>query len=229
MRKIGLLTMALVLALGSLGLAYAAWTDEIAIAGTVTTGDVDLNVVDYSGTWIYKDLDTDRIVNIHGWMSDPPAGPTNGLLVASAGAGPMLDADQEPIDDAVSVWFTDIFPCQDLMADILLHYDGSVPAKLFAEVTDVSGDQLLIDNLEVEFIAFKLLPGFEPGMDAHQYLGEQVDIGVQMEECEYILVDMWVHLPQNNDLMNLSGKFAARIVAVQWNEFEEWMNPPTAG
>jgi hypothetical protein len=141
----------------------------------------------------------------------------------------MLDADQEPIDDAVSVWFTDIFPCQDLMADILLHYDGSVPAKLFAEVTDVSGDQLLIDNLEVEFIAFKLLPGFEPGMDAHQYLGEQVDIGVQMEECEYILVDMWVHLPQNNDLMNLSGKFAARILAGQWNEFEEWMNPPTAG
>jgi hypothetical protein len=40
MRKFGLLSLALVLVLGSLGIGYAAWTDTIFINGTVGTGSV---------------------------------------------------------------------------------------------------------------------------------------------------------------------------------------------
>ena len=42
MRKMGLLTMALVLALGSLGVAYAAWTDDLTIDAQVETGYMDV-------------------------------------------------------------------------------------------------------------------------------------------------------------------------------------------
>jgi hypothetical protein len=40
MKKIGLLCLALVLALGALGIGYASWTDTIFIDGSVTTGEV---------------------------------------------------------------------------------------------------------------------------------------------------------------------------------------------
>jgi hypothetical protein len=42
MKKIGLLCMALVLALGALGVGYAMWSDTLFIEGYVYTGDVDV-------------------------------------------------------------------------------------------------------------------------------------------------------------------------------------------
>jgi hypothetical protein len=227
MKRIGLLTMALVLALGSLGVAYAAWTDDIAIEGSVNTGDVNLNVVDYSGTWVYKCLDDDSIVNLHGWMTaSPPTCPdcANAELVAWAGAGPLLQ-NTGLVDDGVRVWFENIFPCQDFMVDILLHYDGSVPAKLFADVIEVGGSPALIANLDVDFMAWQL-PGFDPDTDMadiHDWLipANMIDVGHQVHFCDYILVAMNVHLPQDNNLMNLDGTFRARIQAIQWNEYVE--------
>jgi predicted ribosomally synthesized peptide with SipW-like signal peptide len=47
MKKIGLLCLALVLALGSLGVGYAAWTDQIVINGTVNTGTLCFGFDDY--------------------------------------------------------------------------------------------------------------------------------------------------------------------------------------
>jgi hypothetical protein len=44
MKKIGLLALALVLALGTLGAAYAHWTDTIYIDGQVCTGEVDVGL-----------------------------------------------------------------------------------------------------------------------------------------------------------------------------------------
>jgi hypothetical protein len=66
MRKIGLLALALVLALGALGVGYAHWTDTVFIEGQVCTGEVDVG------------LDPDRISEIDdcpdqnwdGWFYD---------------------------------------------------------------------------------------------------------------------------------------------------------------
>jgi predicted ribosomally synthesized peptide with SipW-like signal peptide len=46
MKRIGLLCLALVLALGALGVGYAAWTDVITINGSVSTGSVCLCITE---------------------------------------------------------------------------------------------------------------------------------------------------------------------------------------
>jgi len=49
MKKIGLLALALVLALGALGVGFASWTDTVFIEGQVCTGDVCIEFDD--GRW----------------------------------------------------------------------------------------------------------------------------------------------------------------------------------
>jgi hypothetical protein len=49
-KKIGLLALAVVLALGSLGFAYAMWYEDLFIEGTVYTGELDADWI-VTGTW----------------------------------------------------------------------------------------------------------------------------------------------------------------------------------
>jgi hypothetical protein len=49
-KKIGLLALALVLALGSLGVAYAMWYEDLFIEGTVDTGELDADLI-LTGYW----------------------------------------------------------------------------------------------------------------------------------------------------------------------------------
>jgi predicted ribosomally synthesized peptide with SipW-like signal peptide len=50
MKKIGLLALALVLALGALGVGYAMWTDTVTVNGTINTGSIDLAIKDIGVT-----------------------------------------------------------------------------------------------------------------------------------------------------------------------------------
>ena len=43
MRKIILISLALILALGSLGVGYAMWSDTVTVDGPVTTGTLNLS------------------------------------------------------------------------------------------------------------------------------------------------------------------------------------------
>jgi hypothetical protein len=44
LNKIGILAMALLIALGAIGTAYGAWVDEIYIEGTLSTGDINASL-----------------------------------------------------------------------------------------------------------------------------------------------------------------------------------------
>lgn len=226
MKRIGLITLAMMLAVGSLGIAYAAWTDTITIDGAIETGTVDLVVDDYSGTWVYK-LPDHGLANVHCWMSQKeqmaPADAIELVSYAEARAGDADEAD-------VVVTFDNLFPCQWLTADVLLHYNGSIPARLWAEgIVDPNAPDALVDNLDVQFAAWKL-PGFtgsaEDKANIHTWLEDPanlVDIGEQVHGCNYVLVAMSLHVPQMEEMMSLDGDFKARIVAVQWNKYDEWL------
>lgn len=216
MRKIGLLCLALVLALGTLGVGYAAWSDTIYIEGTVNTGSVDINVEYYSGTDIYKDLDTDAVVTVY-WLKDATGSvvwssgtpPTNGLLVAWAAAKPGQ------ADDTVVVSFNNTFPCQTLVADFIVHYEGTIPAMVTADIN--TNDQWLEDlwndgDAGVCGARVDINGGFE-------FIEPIEELPIQMHYCDYAKVWLWVKLPQDNALMNQTGSFNATITAIQWNKY----------
>jgi hypothetical protein len=214
MRKIGLLSLALVLALGALGVGYAHWTDTITIQGTVNTGSVNINVEYYSGTDIYKDLDTDGMVTVYWvkdangvvvWSTGTP--PTHGLLVAWAAAAPG------PADDTVVITYNNTFPTTSLVADIIVHYVGTVPAMVTANIT--SADQWLIDLWNGGYAgAYGAIVNMTDGFD---FIAPIVELPIQMHYCEYAKVWLWLDLPQDDTLMNRTGNFTATITATQWN------------
>jgi len=241
MKKIGLLALAIVMALGALGVGYAAWTDSIAINGTVNTGNVDINADYFSGTDIYKDTDTDATV-VYFWLKDAGGTevwhsgyiPTNNVLVASAKAEPVGAA----ADDTVQITFTDAFPSDALCADMIIHCNGSVPVKVDADISTT--DPILLWLYENGFVTFKAKwVAITPEPFSYDPMGDVIDLPVQMHYCEYIKVWMYLDLPQADDpllngspytqdsFMNLTGlTFTAHIYAIQWNEYSsEWWLP----
>jgi predicted ribosomally synthesized peptide with SipW-like signal peptide len=237
MKKIGLICMALVLALGALGVGYAAWTDKITIEGTVETGTVDLVIVDVSSTFVYKVLEApdtgygaETVVN-HVWGStdpSPPAGltanPPTAWLIASAVAEDVSTTEVKKIE----VTYTNIFPSIDFIADVLLHYEGSIPVKVNSAKIEITEGADWMGPLYIQPGPGPYPPGEPTGMWiigwTSNVAGEKLEYvpnaeGLQMHFCHYYLVEFHIHLPQDNALQGKSGKFTADLEVVQWNEY----------
>jgi hypothetical protein len=232
MKKIGLLSLTLVMVLGALGIGYAHWTDTITIEGTVCTGSVDINVEYLSGSDVYKNLANDDLV-YHFWLKDltgaiiweswsemvDPASPDL-FLVASAGSTLLGD-------DLVGMSFTNAFPCSYLTADFIVHYAGSVPAIVTADFTQVPEDPAVAFLWENGYIkVWGQVVYFDDG--EFMGFGPIIEGPIQMHYCDYVKVYMTVNLPQDDQLVgtdftqaDFMGKcwdFSALIVATQWNE-----------
>jgi len=241
MKKFGLICLALVLALGALGIGYAAWTDTVTIDGSVATGDVDVNVVEVSSTFVYKILTATggtpgEMVVHHVWGSTDPSPPegtvdVDYILVASAVA--VITAEDE-----VDVTMTNLFPSADFKVDFLLHYDGSIPARIKMG-SPGSEDDIVFTGTDAAW--FNALwptvyghPNYNnyPNDPEVAFYGEMwtsdvdgnklVNIGdlegYQLHECNYILLVITLHLPQDTP-MNASADFTAVIDVIQWNEY----------
>lgn len=234
MRKIGLLVMALVLALGTLGVGYASWTDTITIDGTVNTGSVDIEIVDYSNTIVWKIKPTEvggtEIYVQETWdkpadgrVSDPdPASPVDAFPNANppgtAGTDPVATADASAgaTDDSIKITIDNAFPLDDLTADFLLHYAGTIPVKVtvselgFTDLTD-DPDANIKDYVTIKY--------FESDISGKKGNLIKIQVGDQWHYCEYILVEITVTLPQDNTLMSQTGTIKGKIEVKQWNKY----------
>ncbi|MFA5451308.1 MAG: hypothetical protein WC231_04880 [Dehalococcoidales bacterium] len=214
MRKLGILLMVLVLALGSLGVGYAAWMDFVYVEGTVETGNVDLVVENYSGTWVYK-MPEHGIDVVTGWVDEvaPPADYVElvAWAVAEEGTGAPDGAD-------VIMSFENLFPGEVYCADFLVHYLGSVPAIVDA---DIASDSEWLNEL------WEMGKTEDGGAwweaywsDADGKIGEPIVGPVQMHYCNYAIIKVCIEIPQDNAYMNLTGKFEGFVRAVNWNEYD---------
>ena len=88
MKKIGILALALVMALGALGIGYAHWADELYIDGDINNGWVDVNFA--------SQYDNDRTDN--GPLSLDPMGP--GEWIGWEGGSPTWNGAREDKDVA---------------------------------------------------------------------------------------------------------------------------------
>ena len=233
MKKIGLLSLALVLALGALGVGYASWTDTIFLEGKVCTGSVELEIIDCSNTWIWK-MEGDGIFVEKSWDSMlpedeepiPPGVPSplegSVALVAWADADDTSTAERKEI----TVNFGNAFPCANLTADFLVHYAGSVPAMVDVELTGwtdanpnngVDDCALLAPYATVTF--YTLLDTYPGTGPVVEYIDEEItDCPLQMHYCDYVYCEMTLDLDQLDELEDLCCNFTAEIKATQWNE-----------
>jgi predicted ribosomally synthesized peptide with SipW-like signal peptide len=217
--------MALILALGTLGVGYAAWTDKVTIGGTVNTGTLDVVVEYLSFVEVWKDLDpqsgtyeeavavyyaidadTGTIVWQEGTVPEP------GVKVAWTTANLVGTAE----DDAVTFSFNNLFPCDWFVIDVKIHCDGSVPVKLNevsleSDVTDDWIDDLIAsENITYEMYYWDNV--------LHEPLGPYIE-GDQLENCEWIIILIWVHIPQDDIYQAASGDMTMTVDFVQWNEY----------
>jgi hypothetical protein len=225
--KLGAIFLISVLAIAGVGAGYAAWTDTIYIDGKVNTGSVGWKFVDYSGTWVWKNLDNDACVILH---RDDIAPGLNSILVAYAQAKPGID------DHHAVVTYHNIFPSINFMADVVIEYTGSVPGKLnnvgFYDLQNQPGNSWpedIIDgypNDPEELIDYYTTLSFTIYDADGNVIEEGVPyLGIQLHQGYRIHIIMTIHLDQLPELMNLEGDFGVFAEIVQWNE---WPYDPDA-
>ena len=146
MRKIVLISLALILALGSLGVGYAMWSDTVTISGPVTTGTLNLSFDEvepsYCVEWYY-----DESGNLQ-------PGEFMGKNVGNATAT-RLFPEQDSVTDktgyeTLQIVVNNAYPGYFVATHFLLHNIGSVPLDVTSY--DISGqkqkpDGTLIYNL----------------------------------------------------------------------------------
>lgn len=275
--KLGAMFVVSVLALTGIGITYAGFTDSISVYGTVNTATVDLVVEEYSCTYVWKVWNFDvEVQNPHPddecfeWnptdeiaiytgpcinLDEYTSGWNNEFtheLVSWAKAEQGTDAAGALVDDSVKMTFHNLFPCIDFRADFIVHYVGSIPAKLTGphyltdyvatpgplyDDTAYTGSNWMEDlwimkhpygdgttddsKFGIWFEAYKLenVDVDGDGVITSYDIGEPVDLGYQVHNCNYILFEMYIHLPQDNIFQGCSGTFNLDLGAIQWNEY----------
>jgi hypothetical protein len=209
--KIGIIFLGLIIALAGLGGGYAAWSDTITIYGTISTGSVSWEVIDYSGTWAYKDLFTDECI-----ISDIPLYSENLLLVAYAEATPGIE------DCDVYVVFDNLFPCIWFKADFVIRYTGTIPGKISGFDYSFTSVNNWIEELITSGDIYVITSDIN---------GNDIELGYQLHENDEIRVEYWIHILQQHDLMNVTGSFRASFEVTQWNEYKSPSGsvPPSGG
>lgn len=222
MKKFGLLCLALVMALGVLGVGYAAWTDTITIDGTVNTGEVSFSVDPGSYHEVGGCPDqqwTDWVKNTYpGGVSCPDGYHFTGIgslpppedkCVADVTITPVYDDDNNIIE--LDVVIDDAYPY--LLVDISFWVcnTGTIPIKIKAPVFKQS-DFLLIqygDNIGRQLHPDECVEiSFRVGVTQHQgYFGGPFGYWIVDDES-------YPTTPQDDTL-----SFTITIEAVQWNEY----------
>jgi hypothetical protein len=246
MKKIGLICLTLVFALGAMGVGYAMWTDTIEIEGQVNTGTVDIVVEEYSGMWMYKmpGYDPDYLL-ISPTPPTPTPTPTGThpapWIVAYAEAIPAVTGDPPtPVDDKVTVEFDNLFPLINEIGEIIAweadfecHYIGSIPVKVVLSDIDVTMDPPATPPptptptpiaIEVEATV-----NYNDGID--EWIPYDNINGIQLHNSDRIRFVIKITIPQytiedylnyeevNEGYMGLTGSVTGTIQVVQWNEY----------
>ena len=107
MKKIGILALALIIAVGTLGVGFAHWGGYLYVNGTAETGtfgaEMSLDLVEDSET---RDADPQDI----------------GKCSAQ-----LIDLDQDGVMDKVEITVTDAYPCYSCYVEVDIHNTGSIP------------------------------------------------------------------------------------------------------
>ena len=218
MKKIGLLCLALVLALGALGVGYASWTDSVTIDGSVTTGEVcimfadcdlidDVQPINTGGDYPTNDPDY-TCLNGFAYDSTPDHGYYWELDKNVAWGEQLISADGKTLE----VTLHNTYPCNFNRLGFYVLNCGTIPIKI---------DHILIDGIPfsggVPFVQYDF-----NGDGAYDFeiqwgnnWGAQIEPDGRSPEFSF-----WMHVLQPCPQGQLDTlHFTIEIVAVQWNGY----------
>lgn len=230
--KIGGIFLASMLALASLGISYAGFSDIIYVSGTVDTATVNLEVEYYSGTWLWKvwgdGAPADEVYIFSGltniftdavmlqYLEDTYQGcQYEKVSWAFARAGGDGETD-------VVMEYHNIFPCTEYIADVYIHYTGSIPVKV--DIINEDWDAVL--NIpDLWNINFYVKKGVQDQQGSYTYT--TTELPAQLHYCNRLKIELGIHMLQPVFVNNYQGKtynFGFDINAIQWND--DCQTPP---
>jgi hypothetical protein len=180
MKKLGLLMLALVIALGSLGVAYAAWAQDLTIENTVNTGYISASFADYSvGTDPYADLSA-----------------------AIDGSGAQ-DAKLDLLNDELNVTIDDAYPGFSQTIYFKVVNNGTVPFYLTPDAAVVKHGSDVVTNIATVTPNISSAVIVEPTATSDWYSyfiyipGEGTDDFVDPAQCDTYIVTIPLTATQN--------------------------------
>lgn len=228
MKKIGLICLAVVLAVGGLGIGFAHWSDTLYINGTVETGEVLVGFV-----WQETD-DADELLDPVNMLQEPvcaPSPPSNKHVATTTCELqlPRTHCDGEPAMHDGLVQYGK------LHIDMLNVYPGYAPSVYFdiancgtipVVITEARIVRLSVDGVwrDVDIALPKCTPVQVDldgdGLDDDMAIGFSMDPlepDQQIDPCETIEYDLHFMFKQElNECTNYD--FEIEIKAIQWNK-----------
>lgn len=207
MRKLGLISLALVLALGALGAAYAPWTDDVEIVQTVTTGDLAIGFSKCVPSILFDDKDIASIGyeftgEIVGYVEYPW-----GLV---------------PVYEGLEIWIDNAYPCIGVTEIVDVASVGTIPVHItsldvFGVRLDEHGNVVETLTWEAEWIGKRLQGRFlnDDGVAVIDMTIVNL-VGEQLHEGWYTSVEIDKHFKQAME-QNATYVITIKITGTQYN------------
>lgn len=207
MKRVGLISLALVLALGGLGVGYAAWTDTLYVSGTVTAGEVDWEIV--PGTQTQKTDDPD-------WNCFWDLETGTRQLVDKDVATTTVEIEVAPHPHLMTVTLDNAYPYYYEHIAFVVHGLGSIPLRIWK--VDFLVDGTVVETLYANGYVYLDLDG-DGEYDLEIYWGD--GFGDQLHECanHNISFELLVlqEAPQDEELT-----FTIELVGIQFDLYDEY-------
>lgn len=164
MKKIGLLLLVLILAMGTLGVAYAHWKGELVINGTVNTGTFGAELTQ-NNTVIWQPIDDEPFEEGQPNLNLIPAGSVYEEWIdgdkTQDNAYATCVLSNEKVDDysgaamdTITITVTDAYPCYEVWCPIDVHCIGSVPIHVWYTIDNAPAS----DVVEVAVVYDPVVP-----------------------------------------------------------------------
>jgi predicted ribosomally synthesized peptide with SipW-like signal peptide len=229
MKKIAILALSLVLALGVLGIGYAKWSDTVTINGTVNTGTVKVGVLDVGTTDMGTTVDP-RVVpqNVDDepnwqydlWVADTTDPKNVGSAISTNNGDIKCTCHDVGYYGSITETIANAYPFYNPSINIDIASCGTVPVKIDNVV--LSGST----GINPACLAWNWTIVVPQGVNqpAATLTGsgtlEQFVAALghyQLEQCQVLHITLGVIFLECTP-QNTSGSFTITITASQWNE-----------
>lgn len=215
MKKIGLLCLALVLALGTLGAAYAAWTDTVVMRQTVNTGTLEVGIFAVQQHTEEKDICTVNVT--HGnWEFNKEVNPVP--------PGTLFGSGTYAFYESATIAIGNFYPSFTILEDYVIGVGGTVPVKLKVTPTIVDPDGVY-DNMTLSWSIYKVSGGVWTQLVAgNGVASEQFEViigrleGLQLHGCDVLIIWLDKYLMQSAP-QGKSASLTLSVEAIQYNKY----------